>query len=51
MNVDLVYSCLIDFTWFFLCFWVLLLTTAAIVAFTDWRWMQILPSMDPLRRN
>jgi len=51
MNVDLVYSWLIDFTWFFLCFWVLLLTTAAIMAFSDRRWMEILPSMDTLRRN
>jgi hypothetical protein len=51
VNVDIVYSYLIDLTWLFLGVWVLLLTTAAIVAFTDWRWMEILPLMDTLRRN
>jgi hypothetical protein len=51
MNVDLVYSYLIDSTWFFLSAWVLLLSTAAILAFADWRWMQALPLMDTLRRN
>lgn len=51
MNVDIVYSYLIDLTWLFLGVWVLLLTTAAIVAFTDWRWMEILPLMDTMRRN
>lgn len=51
MNVDVVYSYLIDLTWFFVGVWVLLLTTAAIVAFADWQWMQILPSMGTLRRN
>jgi hypothetical protein len=51
VNVDIVYSYLIDLTWLFLGVWVLLLTAAAIVAFTDWRWMEILPSMDTLRRN
>ena len=33
MNVDLVYSYLIDFTWLFLGSWVVLLLTAGIVAF------------------
>jgi len=33
MNADLVYSYLIDSTWFFLGSWVVLLLTAAIVAF------------------
>ena len=33
MNADLVYSYLIDSTWFFLGSWVVLLLTAGIVAF------------------
>jgi len=33
MDVDLVYSYLIDSTWFFLGSWVVLLLTAGIVAF------------------
>jgi hypothetical protein len=34
MNVDLVYSCLIDSTWLFLGSWVVLLLTAGLLAFT-----------------
>jgi hypothetical protein len=34
MNVDLVYSYLIDSAWFFLGSWVVLLLTAGIVAFS-----------------
>ena len=34
MNVDLVYSYLIDSTWFFLVSWVVLLLTAGLLAFT-----------------
>ena len=33
MNVDLVYSCLIDSAWFFLGSWVVLLVTAGVAAF------------------
>lgn len=33
MNVELVYSYLIDSTWFFLGSWVVLLLTAGVVAF------------------
>lgn len=33
MNVDLLYSYLIDFTWLFLSSWVVLLLTAGVVAF------------------
>ena len=50
MNVDLVYSYLIDLTWLFLGVWVLLLTTAAIVAFAEGPWARFL-LMDTLRRN
>jgi hypothetical protein len=34
MDVELVYSYVIDFSWFFLGSWVLLLVTAALLAFT-----------------
>jgi hypothetical protein len=33
MDVEIVYSCLIDFTWLFLGSWVVLLLTASLVAF------------------
>jgi hypothetical protein len=33
MNVDVVYSYLIDSTWFFLASWVVLLLTAGVIAF------------------
>jgi hypothetical protein len=33
MNIDLVYSYLIDSTWFFLGSWVVLLLTAGLIAF------------------
>jgi hypothetical protein len=33
VNVDLVYSCLIDSTWLFLGGWVVLLLTAGLLAF------------------
>jgi hypothetical protein len=36
MDVDLVYSYLIDTTWLFLGSWVVLLLTAGVIAFTDW---------------
>ncbi len=51
MNVDLVYSYLIDFAWFFLGIWVLLLLTAGIVAFAEGPWVRLLPLMDTMRRN
>jgi len=34
MDVDLLYSYLIDSTWFFLGSWVVLLATAGLIAFT-----------------
>jgi hypothetical protein len=51
MNVDLVYSYLIDFTWIFLGSWVVLLLTAGVVAFADWSWPRSLPPMGTMRRN
>jgi len=51
VNVDLVYSYLIDFAWFFLGIWVLLLLTAGIVAFAEGPWVRLLPLMDTMRRN
>ena len=51
VNVDLVYSYLIDFTWFFLGIWVLLLLTAGIVAFAEGPWVRFLPLMETMRRN
>jgi hypothetical protein len=36
MDIDLVYSYLIDTTWLFLGSWVVLLLTAGVVAFADW---------------
>lgn len=50
MNVDLVYSYLIDFTWFFLGSWVLLLTSAAILAFAEGPWVRFLLA-DAMRSN
>jgi hypothetical protein len=47
MDVDLVYSYLIDFTWLFLGSWVVLLLTAGVVAFADWS----LPLRGMMRRN
>ena len=46
MNADLVYSYLIDSTWFFLGSWVVLLLTAGVVAFADGSWPRISPSID-----
>jgi hypothetical protein len=51
MNVDLVYSYIIDSTWFFLGSWVVLLLTAGVVAFADWSWPQSSPLMETIRRN
>jgi hypothetical protein len=51
MDVDLVYSYLIDSTWFFLGSWVVLLLTAGVVAFADWRRPRISPLMGMMRRN
>ena len=36
MDVDLLYSYLIDTTWFFLGSWVVVLLTVGAVAFADW---------------
>jgi hypothetical protein len=51
MDVDRVYSYLIDSTWFFLGSWVVLLLTAGVVAFADWLAPRILLRMGLLRRN
>jgi hypothetical protein len=51
MNVDLVYSYLIDSTWFFLVSWVVLLLTAGAIAFADWSWTRISPLTGTMRRN
>jgi hypothetical protein len=51
MDVDLVYSYVIDSTWFFLGSWVVLLVTAGVVAFKDWLGPRISPLMRPMRRN
>jgi hypothetical protein len=49
MNVDLVYSYLIDLTWFFLGSWVVVLLTAAAVAFADWSRPQSSPLLRTMR--
>ncbi|HWY56382.1 MAG TPA: hypothetical protein VNZ03_18095 [Terriglobales bacterium] len=51
MNVDLVYSYLIDFTWLFLGSWVVLLLTAAAIAFADWSWPRTSLLIGTMRRN
>ena len=51
MDVDLVYSYVIDSTWFFLGSWVVLLLTAGVVAYKDWLVPRITPLMGALRRN
>jgi len=51
MDVDLVYSYLIDFTWLFLGSWVVLLLTAGVVAFADWSRPRSLSQMGTMRRN
>ncbi len=52
MDVDLLYSYLIDSTWFFLGSWVALLLTAGVVAFADRLGQpQISPTMGTFRRN
>jgi hypothetical protein len=51
MNVDRVYSYLIDSTWFFLGSWVVLLLTAGVVTFTDRLGPRILVRMGRMRRN
>jgi hypothetical protein len=52
MDVDLVYSYLIDSTWFFLGSWVVVLLMAGLVAFTPiGRGPRISSLMGPMRRN
>jgi hypothetical protein len=51
MDVDLVYSYLIDSTWLFLGSWVVLLLSAGVVAFAEWSWPRISPLMGAMRRN
>jgi|HubBroStandDraft_3_1064219.scaffolds.fasta_scaffold354764_2 hypothetical protein len=51
MDVESVYSYLIDSTWFFLGSWVVLLLTAGVVAFADRLAPRILLRMGLLRRN
>jgi hypothetical protein len=51
MDVERVYSYLIDSTWFFLGSWVVLLLTAGVVAFADRLGPRILLRMGLLRRN
>jgi len=51
MDVDLVYSYLIDFTCLFLGSWVVLLLTAGVVAFADWSLPRIPPRMGMTRQN
>jgi len=51
MDVDLVYSYLIDSTWFFLGSWVVALLTAGVVAFADWSLPRVAPLMGTMRRN
>jgi hypothetical protein len=51
MNVDVVYSYLIDSTWFFLGSWVLLLLTAGVVAFAPIGRGGISALISVLRRN
>jgi hypothetical protein len=51
MDADLLYSYLIDSTWFFLGSWVVLLLTAGVVSFVDWSWPRNSPLSRALRRN
>ena len=51
MDGDLLYSYLIDSTWFFLGSWVVALLTAGAVAFADWSLPRIAPLMATMRRN
>jgi hypothetical protein len=51
MDVERVYSYLIDSTWFFLGSWVVLLLTAGVVTFADRLGPRILLRMGLLRRN
>ena len=51
MNVDLVYSYLIDSTWLFLGSWVVLLLMAGAVAFADWSCPRSSPLMGTMGRN
>jgi hypothetical protein len=51
MDVDLLYSYLIDSTWFFLGSWVVTLLTAGAVAFADWSLPRVAPLMGTMRRN
>jgi hypothetical protein len=51
MDADLLYSYLIDSTWFFLGSWVVALLTAGVVAFADWSLPRVAPLMGTMRRN
>jgi len=51
MDVDLLYSYLIDTAWFFLGSWVVALLTAGVVAFKDWLEPRISPLLGTVRRN
>jgi hypothetical protein len=51
MDVELVYSYVIDFSWFFLGSWVVLLLMAGVIAFADWSWPRISPVLGTMRRN
>jgi hypothetical protein len=51
MDVDLVYSYVMDSTWFFLGSWVVVLLTAGVVAFKDWLEPRISPLLGTVRRN
>jgi len=51
MDADLVYSYLIDSTWFFLGSWEVLLLTAGVVTFTDRLGPRILLRIGLMRRN
>ena len=51
MDVESVYSYLIDSTWFFQGSWVVLLLTAGVVTFADRLGPRILLRMGLLRRN
>jgi hypothetical protein len=51
MDVDLVYSYLIDSIWLFLGSWLVLLLTAGVAAFADWSRPQVSPPMGMTRQN
>jgi hypothetical protein len=51
MDVDLLYSYVIDSTWFFLGSWVAALLMAGLVAFADGSRPRSLPLLGTMRRN